>query len=160
MKFEYKILTDIVAKGILAKTGSFAIATLEKFHILTAILKGTRINWSSFLFGILKNMLQSTKQSKGFGVQLCYIFSDYSLLEDEDVSTHKYKVFNAASIKSQGNRSAAVSNWLKIKQKTAYVQDPEKECEKSKAKGKSVSKASKSKPVEAPKPKSKNKKAV
>lgn len=77
-------------------------------------------------------MFQSTKLSKGFAVQLCYIFSDSDLLEDEDVTTHKYKVFNAASIKSQGNRSAAVSNWLKIKQKKADVQDPGKEDEKTK----------------------------
>lgn len=143
----------------MAKAESFAIATLEKFQIITAILKGTCINWSSFLFGILKNMFQSTKLSKGFAIQLCYIFSDSDLLEDEDVTTHKYKVFNAALI-NQGNRSAAVSNWLKIKRETNDVQDPGKEDEKTIAKGKSVAKASQSKPVEAPKPKSKKKKAV
>lgn len=141
MKFEYQILTDIVAKGILAKAGSFAIATMEKFQILTVILKGTPINWASFLFGIFKNIFQQTKQSKGYGVQICYIFSDSGLLEDEDVPTHKYKVFNAASIKSQGNWSAAISNWFKVKQETAEEQQQEKAVEKSN--GKATAKAPK-----------------
>lgn len=39
MKFEYQILTDIVVKGILVKAGSFAIATMKKFQILTDILR-------------------------------------------------------------------------------------------------------------------------
>lgn len=104
MKFEYQVLTDIVSKGILAKTGSFAIVTLEKFQVLTAILKGIKVNWASFLFNILKNMFQASKQSKGFAVQLCHIFTDSGLLDEGDLVSHKYKIFSASSISSQYNR--------------------------------------------------------
>lgn len=40
LKFEYQVLADIVAKGILAKAGSFAI------------IKRIKVNWSTILFGI------------------------------------------------------------------------------------------------------------
>lgn len=70
LKFDYQVLANIVAKGILSKACSFAFVTLEKFQVITAIVKGVKVNWSSILLGIFKNMFQSYKQSKGFNVQL------------------------------------------------------------------------------------------
>lgn len=62
MKVEFQLLVDVVAKPILAKDGSFATMTLEKFHIMTAILKGMKVNWSFVFFSIFKNMVKNPKQ--------------------------------------------------------------------------------------------------
>lgn len=74
LKFKYQVLADIVAKESFEKAGSFDALTVEKFQVMTDIVKGLKVNWSSILFNIFKNMFQASKQSKGFAVQLCYIY--------------------------------------------------------------------------------------
>lgn len=61
LKFEFQLLSDIAKKGILAKAGSFAALTLDKFQVKTVIMTGTKVNWSSIIFFILKNMMHVSK---------------------------------------------------------------------------------------------------
>lgn len=99
-------------------------------------------------------MFLKTKQSQGYGVQICYLFSDSGLLADEDVPSHKFKIFNAQSIKSQSNRSAEVSQWLKAKSESTDIAATDKGKGKATAK---PPKPSKSKAAELPKTKGKRK---
>ncbi|KZV16648.1 hypothetical protein F511_14718 [Dorcoceras hygrometricum] len=57
MKFEYRLLCDILAKTISVKASSFNAITMEKFFMLTAIVCGVRIKWTSIFFNILKKMV-------------------------------------------------------------------------------------------------------
>ncbi|KZV39466.1 pentatricopeptide repeat-containing protein mitochondrial [Dorcoceras hygrometricum] len=74
MKIEFRLLNDILAKTVTAKAGCFDAITHERFLLMTAIHGGIKINWRKFLFGILKEMVTpSSKQARGFAVQLCYL---------------------------------------------------------------------------------------
>ncbi|XP_073066007.1 uncharacterized protein [Primulina eburnea] len=98
LKHEVQLLADIVAKGLLAKAGSFAALTLEKFQAITVIMAGRRLNWQHLIFNILKNMFSSTKQSKGFAIQLSYLMKVKGLVADDLERLSKFKVFNAKNI--------------------------------------------------------------
>lgn len=50
LNFEYQLLDNVAAKGILAKAGSFAALTLDKFQLMTVIVKGIKVYWSAILF--------------------------------------------------------------------------------------------------------------
>ncbi|KZV19246.1 dystroglycan-like [Dorcoceras hygrometricum] len=56
MKFEFRLLCDIMAKAISVKAGSFNAITVEKFSLITAVVCRIRMNWAKFLFSILKKM--------------------------------------------------------------------------------------------------------
>lgn len=98
MKVEYQLFVDIVAKSLLAKAGSFAAMTLEKFQIMTAIIKGIPINWSAVLFHIFKNMVSNTKQSFGFAIQMSKFLEDSGLPLNGSHSLHKSRMLNAQSV--------------------------------------------------------------
>ncbi|KZV42454.1 hypothetical protein F511_36189 [Dorcoceras hygrometricum] len=66
MKYEFRMLNDILAKSITVKAGSFDAVTNERFLMITAIHFGVKVNWSKILFGILKEMVDKTlKKAKG-----------------------------------------------------------------------------------------------
>ncbi|KZV56703.1 hypothetical protein F511_30048 [Dorcoceras hygrometricum] len=70
MKFEYRLLHDIVAKALCAKAGSFDVVTSEKFDLMVAITAGLKVNWAQVLFQVLLAMVNNpTRQSQGFAVQ-------------------------------------------------------------------------------------------
>ncbi|KZV55500.1 hypothetical protein F511_27233 [Dorcoceras hygrometricum] len=50
LKYEFQLLTDILAKSITVKAGSFDAVTHERFLMMTAIHFGVKINWSKILF--------------------------------------------------------------------------------------------------------------
>ncbi|KZV28295.1 hypothetical protein F511_25270 [Dorcoceras hygrometricum] len=52
MKFEFRLLCDIMAKAISVKAGSFNAITVEKFSLITAVVCRIRTNWAKFLFNI------------------------------------------------------------------------------------------------------------
>ncbi|KZV54737.1 hypothetical protein F511_36346 [Dorcoceras hygrometricum] len=56
MKFEYRILCDIMAKAISVKAGSFNAITVEKFSLITAVVCSVQMNWAKILFSIFKKM--------------------------------------------------------------------------------------------------------
>ncbi|KZV07124.1 hypothetical protein F511_45396 [Dorcoceras hygrometricum] len=49
---EYRLLSDIVAKSITVKAGSFDAVTHERFLMMTAIFGGVSVNWGRLLFKI------------------------------------------------------------------------------------------------------------
>ncbi|KZV56576.1 hypothetical protein F511_04985 [Dorcoceras hygrometricum] len=49
LKYEYRLLNDILAKSITVKAGSFDDVTTERFQMMTAIHFGLKVNWSKIL---------------------------------------------------------------------------------------------------------------
>ncbi|KZV49316.1 dystroglycan-like [Dorcoceras hygrometricum] len=82
MKFEFRLLCDIVAKAISVKAGSFNAITVEKFSLMTAVVCSIRMNWAKFLFSILKKMVSpGSKQAKGFPIQISLLLVTFPSLE-------------------------------------------------------------------------------
>ncbi|KZV30634.1 plasma membrane ATPase 1-like [Dorcoceras hygrometricum] len=50
MKYEFRLLNDILAKSITVKAGSFNAVTHERFLMLTVIHFGIKVNWRKILF--------------------------------------------------------------------------------------------------------------
>ncbi|KZV41517.1 hypothetical protein F511_34877 [Dorcoceras hygrometricum] len=71
MKYEYRLLNDILAKALTVKAGSFDAITNECFQMMTAIHFGLKFNWSKVLFSVLKDMVDRTqKKAKGYAAQI------------------------------------------------------------------------------------------
>ncbi|KZV37661.1 hypothetical protein F511_30366 [Dorcoceras hygrometricum] len=87
-KIEYRILSDIVAKSITVKAGSFDVVTHERFLLMTAIFGGVSVNWGRLLFKIFKDMATpETRQSRGYAVHICIllkIIPDLDLGDSEE----------------------------------------------------------------------------
>ncbi|KZV43241.1 hypothetical protein F511_09827 [Dorcoceras hygrometricum] len=82
MKFEFRLLCDIMAKAISLKAGSFNAITVEKFLLITAVVSSVRMNWAKFLFSILKNMVTpGSKQAKGFAIQISLLLANIPNME-------------------------------------------------------------------------------
>ncbi|KZV24114.1 hypothetical protein F511_07238 [Dorcoceras hygrometricum] len=60
LKYEFRLLNDILAKSITVKAGSFDAVTHERFLMMTDIHIGVKINWSKILFDVLKEMVDRT----------------------------------------------------------------------------------------------------
>ncbi|KZV22768.1 hypothetical protein F511_30404 [Dorcoceras hygrometricum] len=81
LKIEYSLLSDIVAKLITVKTGSFDV-THERFLLMTAIFLGVSINWGRLLFKIFKDMVTpETRQARGYAVHICILLKNILDLE-------------------------------------------------------------------------------
>ncbi|KZV30629.1 dystroglycan-like [Dorcoceras hygrometricum] len=71
MKYEFRLLNDILAKAVNVKAGSFDAVTTERFQMMTAIHFGLKVNLSKVLFNVLKDMVdRSQKKAKGFSAQI------------------------------------------------------------------------------------------
>ncbi|KZV26299.1 dystroglycan-like [Dorcoceras hygrometricum] len=82
MKFEFRLLCDIMAKAISVKAGSFNAITVEKFSLITTVVCGIRMNWARFLFSIFKKMVTpGSKQAKGFAIQISLMLENIPNLE-------------------------------------------------------------------------------
>ncbi|KZV16177.1 hypothetical protein F511_36235 [Dorcoceras hygrometricum] len=81
LKIEYRLLSDIVAKSITVKSGTFDAVTHERFLFMTAIFGGVSVNCGILLFKIFKDMVTpETRQARGVsvncGILLFKIFKD------------------------------------------------------------------------------------
>ncbi|KZV24066.1 hypothetical protein F511_24373 [Dorcoceras hygrometricum] len=82
LKIEYRLLSDIVAKSITVKAGSFDAVTHERFLLMTAIFGGVSDNWGIFLFKIFKDMVTpETRQARGYDVHICTLLKNIPDLE-------------------------------------------------------------------------------
>ncbi|KZV49152.1 hypothetical protein F511_42852 [Dorcoceras hygrometricum] len=82
MKIHFRLLCDIMAKYISVKAGSFNAITVEKFAMVTAVVRKVKVNWSSVLFTILKNMVtEGTRQAKGFAIQISLLLENVPNME-------------------------------------------------------------------------------
>ncbi|KZV42326.1 dystroglycan-like [Dorcoceras hygrometricum] len=74
MKYEFRLLNDILAKSITVKAGSFDAVTHERFLMMTAIHFGIKVKWRKIIFEVLKEMTdRTTKRAKGFAAQICVL---------------------------------------------------------------------------------------
>ncbi|KZV38889.1 delphilin-like [Dorcoceras hygrometricum] len=97
MKMPYRLLCDIVAKAISVKAGSFNAITVEKFSLMTAVVCSVKMNWTKYLFGILKKMVAvKTKQAKGFAIQISLLLATFP-----DVELGEASEFPASKILSK-----------------------------------------------------------
>ncbi|KZV19393.1 hypothetical protein F511_04254 [Dorcoceras hygrometricum] len=82
MKIEFRLLGDILAKTIYVKDGSFDAVTHKRFLLMTAITCGVKINWSSLVFDILKDMVTpGSRQAKGYAIKICVLLKNVPGLE-------------------------------------------------------------------------------
>ncbi|KZV52938.1 hypothetical protein F511_35423 [Dorcoceras hygrometricum] len=74
MKYEFRLLSDILAKSVTLKDGLFDAVTHERFVLMTAMHFELKVNWSKLLFDILKEMAdKSSKRAKGYAAQICVL---------------------------------------------------------------------------------------
>ncbi|KZV18185.1 hypothetical protein F511_11088 [Dorcoceras hygrometricum] len=82
MKFEFRLLCDIMAKAISVKAGSFNAITVEKFSLITAVVCGIRMNWARFCSTVFKKMVTpGSKKAKGFAIQISLMLENIPNLE-------------------------------------------------------------------------------
>ncbi|KZV31459.1 hypothetical protein F511_38188 [Dorcoceras hygrometricum] len=82
MKFDFRLLCDILAKSVTVKVGSFDAVTHERFFMMTAIYGGIKVNWGRLLFNIFKDMVTpGSRQARGYAVQICILLKNVQNLE-------------------------------------------------------------------------------
>ncbi|KZV45059.1 hypothetical protein F511_27012 [Dorcoceras hygrometricum] len=102
MKYEFRLLNDILAKSITVKAGSFDAVTHEPFLMMTAIHFGIQVNWSKILFGVLKEMVDKTlKKAKGFAAQICVLMKgDPTVAMGEATTFPPLKILSPKTLKT------------------------------------------------------------
>ncbi|KZV32508.1 hypothetical protein F511_03716 [Dorcoceras hygrometricum] len=100
LKFHYRLLHDILAKTIYVKAGSFDSVTRDRFLLMTAITFDVKINWSSLLFGVFKEMVTPvSRQAKGYAIQICVLLRNVPGLElGESKSFHVPRISNEKTV--------------------------------------------------------------
>ncbi|KZV58497.1 hypothetical protein F511_11957 [Dorcoceras hygrometricum] len=62
--------------------GSFDSVTRDRFLLMTAITFDVKINWSSLLFGVFKEMVTpGSRKAKGYAIQICVLLRNFPGLE-------------------------------------------------------------------------------
>ncbi|KZV17575.1 hypothetical protein F511_37133 [Dorcoceras hygrometricum] len=129
MKYEFRLLNDILAKSITVKAGSFDAVTHERFLMMTAIHFGIQVNWSKILFGVLKEMVDKTlKKAKGFAAQICVLLkSDPIVTMGEATTFPPLKILSAKTSKKRpiatGDEPAVTTKKRTSKRKGSYSKD-------------------------------------
>ncbi|KZV25261.1 hypothetical protein F511_12497 [Dorcoceras hygrometricum] len=100
MKYEYRLLNDILSKAITVKAGSLDAVTNERFLMMTAIQFGLKVNWSKILFSVLKETVDKTqKKAKGYAAQICVLLkSDPAITMGEAVPFPTSKVLSIKTV--------------------------------------------------------------
>ncbi|KZV21287.1 hypothetical protein F511_26245 [Dorcoceras hygrometricum] len=112
MKIEFRLLSDILAKSIFMKAGSFDAVTHERFLMMAAINGGININWSRVLFNIFKDMVTpGSKQARGYAVQIFYL-----LKKAQDLELGDFKAFPPLKILTEKtvNRYIAINDKISV----------------------------------------------
>ncbi|KZV28574.1 hypothetical protein F511_39241 [Dorcoceras hygrometricum] len=82
VKMQYRLLSDILAKSLFVKAGSFDAVTRDRFLLMTAITFDVKINWGNILFGVFKEMVTpDSLQAKGYAIQICVLLKNIPGLE-------------------------------------------------------------------------------
>ncbi|KZV58468.1 putative disease resistance protein [Dorcoceras hygrometricum] len=100
LKYEFRLLNDILAKSITVKAGSFDVVTHERFLMMTSIHFGVKINWSKILFEVLKEMADRTiKRANGFAAQICVLLKGHPAITLGEAETFpSLKILSKKSI--------------------------------------------------------------
>ncbi|KZV25738.1 hypothetical protein F511_04799 [Dorcoceras hygrometricum] len=92
MKYEFRLLNDILAKSVFVKAGSFDAVTAKRFRLMTTIHFGIKINWSNLLFDVLKEMVdRNSRRAKGYAAQICMLLKGDPALTLGDATTFPVK---------------------------------------------------------------------
>ncbi|KZV34297.1 hypothetical protein F511_29157 [Dorcoceras hygrometricum] len=84
VKMQYRLLSDILAKSLFVKAGSFDAVTRDRFLLMTTITFDVKVNWGNILFGVLKEMVTpDSRQAKGYAIQICALLKNIPGLELE-----------------------------------------------------------------------------
>ncbi|KZV23623.1 hypothetical protein F511_36311 [Dorcoceras hygrometricum] len=79
---QYRLLSDILAKSLFVKAGSFDAVTRDRFLLMTAITFDVKVNWGNLLFGVLKEMVTpDSRLAKGYAIQICVLLKNIPGLE-------------------------------------------------------------------------------
>ncbi|KZV27679.1 hypothetical protein F511_42272 [Dorcoceras hygrometricum] len=82
VKMPFRLLSDILAKSLFVKAGSFDAVTRDRFLLMTAITFDVKVNWGNLLFGVLKEMVTpDSRQAKGYAIQICVLLKNIPGLE-------------------------------------------------------------------------------
>ncbi|KZV24458.1 hypothetical protein F511_20717 [Dorcoceras hygrometricum] len=82
INMQYRLLSDILAKSLFVKAGSFDAVTRDRFLLMTAITFDVKVNWGNLLFGVLKEMVTpDSRQAKGYAIQICVLLKNIPGLE-------------------------------------------------------------------------------
>ncbi|KZV30847.1 hypothetical protein F511_31534 [Dorcoceras hygrometricum] len=109
LKIEYRLLSDIVAKSITVKAGSFDAVTHESFLLMTAIFGGVSVNWGRLLFKIFKDMVTpETRQARGYVVHICILLKNIPDLELGD--SEEFTPLKILTVKTVGRYIAINDN--------------------------------------------------
>ncbi|KZV28139.1 hypothetical protein F511_13393 [Dorcoceras hygrometricum] len=130
VKMQYRLLSDILAKSLFVKAGSFDAVTRDRFLLMTAITFDVKVNWGNLLFGVLKEMVTpDSRQAKGYAIQICVLLKNIPGLElvNENVGVEevgeaprakKTPVKKTMSKKRQAASEAEVAPVIKKKRST------------------------------------------
>ncbi|KZV35279.1 hypothetical protein F511_21295 [Dorcoceras hygrometricum] len=110
MKVEYRLLHDIVAKSLCAKSRSFDVVTSDKFDMMMAISVGLKVYWGHILFQTLVAMVyMPSKQSQGLVVSLSILLERLVKTDlGESVALHPLKVLNNRSVLTYMKKNQAI----------------------------------------------------
>ncbi|KZV52737.1 hypothetical protein F511_43970 [Dorcoceras hygrometricum] len=82
VKMSFRLLSDILAKSLFVKAGSFDAVTRDRFLLMTVIIFDVKVNWGNLLFGVLKEMVTpDSRQAKGYAIQICVLLKNIPGLE-------------------------------------------------------------------------------
>ncbi|KZV36737.1 hypothetical protein F511_39090 [Dorcoceras hygrometricum] len=82
IKMQNRLLSDILAKSLFVKAGSFDAVTRDRFLLMTAITFDVKVNWGNLLFGVLKEMVTpDSRQAKGYAIKICVLLKNIPGLE-------------------------------------------------------------------------------
>ncbi|KZV55514.1 hypothetical protein F511_33762 [Dorcoceras hygrometricum] len=100
LKYEYRLLNDILAKSLTVKADSFETVTHKRFLMMTVIQFGIKVNWSKILFEVLKEMVDKTiKMAKGFAAQICVLFKgDPAVTLGDAMTFPQLKILSAKTV--------------------------------------------------------------
>ncbi|KZV36040.1 zinc finger protein CONSTANS-LIKE 5-like [Dorcoceras hygrometricum] len=107
MKYEFRLLNDILAKSVTVKARSFDDVTHERFLLMTAINFGVKVNWSKLLFDILKEMAdQSSNRAK-----------DLPTTQDSNIKDSWHVCFQELNIADDETEDPVVAKAAVVKKK-------------------------------------------
>ncbi|KZV54283.1 hypothetical protein F511_24339 [Dorcoceras hygrometricum] len=82
VKMPFRLLSDILAKSLFVKVGSFDAVTRDRFLLMTSITFDVKVNWGNLLFGVLKEMVTpDSRPAKGYAIQICVLLKNIPGLE-------------------------------------------------------------------------------
>lgn len=92
MKKEFQVVMDLVSKELMVKAGLFDAWTREIVLVMISFTSGTKINWSTFLYNVLVDMI--VKHSTSFVIQISKMFSILGVLVSTAQDWNKTKMLD------------------------------------------------------------------